>query len=149
MKAEDLVKKMLDEIPTEKLSRMEAHDISAGDKLFSQNRWHEDARLEAYFNENGVDCSYDYPGYFCCPVPGGTLNVGTVDGFWGADISDDEGRNIPLSPEAESAFEHFQDVAPSEVSKEQLLAAIKLAMNVNSSNKVDVDTGTPDLPDPY
>lgn len=76
----------------------------------------------------GIDCEYEYPGYLACPCKLGSLNVGTVDGYWGADI-DDDGYNITISPEAFVPFEQMMDVAPEAITDDNLINAIKTVLD--------------------
>lgn len=91
--------------------------------------WARDTETEKYLNANGVKCSYEYPGYFSCPCKLGDLNVGTVDGFWGADIMDKDGYSITIPEDVYMAFDQFRSKQPGEVTPENLLHAIKQVLS--------------------
>lgn len=106
------------------------HPDDVVEKLLSEEdgpggAWARDTETEKFLNANGVKCSYEYPGYFSCPCKLGDLNVGTVDGFWGADIMDKDGYSITIPEDVYVAFDQFRDKQPGEVTPDNLLNAIK------------------------
>ena len=84
---------------------------------------------ERFFNENGVKCSYEYPGYQSCPNKLGTLDIGTADGFWGASMTDETGGTINLPDELQDTFGQFADADPLKIPPESLLTAAKIVLD--------------------
>jgi hypothetical protein len=79
-------------------------------------------KLVSELQANGIKASYEHPGYASITTRrGGELAVGTVDGFWGADLSDENGNDIPLQGE----FDKFIDKDDATIPLEQVVGAIK------------------------
>ncbi len=99
------------------------HSETMGDE-WSHNSPQE-VQLEAILNEVGIKSSYEHPGYINVPCKLGSLNIGTVDGWWGADISDGDGGNVDLPDELQDAFGQFKDKDPYSVTPDNLINATR------------------------
>jgi hypothetical protein len=81
--------------------------------------------IEKFFNDNGVQCTLEHPGYLNCPTRLGDLAIGTVDGFWNANIMDSSGYDVNIPDELQDAFGQFRNMGLTEVTAENLLNSAK------------------------
>lgn len=83
--------------------------------------------LATLLQSMGIACSVEHPGYVHIPIgsDGNALDVGTVDGFWGYNYSDEEGQDYTHHMEDSEAMEVFRDKDPASVDFDVLAQAVK------------------------